>query len=84
MPTTKRRRHTSVIERLLAQPYRFELIQTMRMLDLWLRRNGVAHDETPCAQREIRQSGEIVERTKPSRAIVRWVHACYRFWGGGG
>lgn len=46
MPTTQRRRHTSVIERLLAQPYRFELIQTMRMLDLWLRRNGVARDET--------------------------------------
>jgi type VI secretion system protein ImpH len=46
MPTTQRRRHTSIVQRLLAQPYRFELIQTMRMLDLWLRRNGVAHDET--------------------------------------
>lgn len=46
MPTTQRRRHTSVVQRLLAQPYRFELIQTMRMLDLWLRRNGVAPGET--------------------------------------
>jgi type VI secretion system protein ImpH len=46
MSTTQRRRHTSVVQRLLAQPYRFELIQTMRMLDLWLRRNGVAQDET--------------------------------------
>ena len=46
MPTTQRRRHTSVVQRLLAQPYRFELIQTMRMLELWLSRNGVAREET--------------------------------------
>lgn len=46
MSTTQRRRHTSVIERLLDEPYRFDLIQAMRVLDLWLRQNGVAQHET--------------------------------------
>jgi type VI secretion system protein ImpH len=65
MPTTQRRRHTSVIERLLAQPYRFELIQTMRMLDLWLRRNGVAHDET--LSRYVRFQNSISMSFPPSQ-----------------
>lgn len=46
MSTTQRRRPASVIARLLARPQLFELIQAIRMLDLWLRRNGVARDET--------------------------------------
>lgn len=45
MPTTQRRRHSSVVQRLLEQPHRFELIQAMRMLDLWFRKSGVAQDE---------------------------------------
>lgn len=45
MPTAQWRRHASVIERLLDQPYRFDLIQAMRMIELWLRRNGVAPDQ---------------------------------------
>jgi type VI secretion system protein ImpH len=44
MPTTQRRRHASVIQRLLDAPYRFDLIQTMRMLELWLRKNVGARD----------------------------------------
>jgi type VI secretion system protein ImpH len=44
MHTTKRRFEPSVIERLFAQPYRFEYFQAVRMLELWLKRNGVAHD----------------------------------------
>lgn len=45
MPTTQRRRHASVIQRLLDAPYGFDLIQTMRMLELWLRRSVGARDE---------------------------------------
>ena len=44
MPTSQRRQRLSVIQRLLDEPYRFELVQALRMLDLWLRQNGVAHD----------------------------------------
>ena len=45
MPTTQWRRHASVMQRLLDEPYRFDLIQAMRMIELWLRRNGVAQDQ---------------------------------------
>ena len=65
MPTTQRRRPTSVIERLLAQPYRFELIQAIRMLDLWLHRNGVAHDET--LSRYVRFQNSISMSFPPSQ-----------------
>ena len=44
MHTTKRRFEPSVIERLFEQPYRFQYFQAVRMLELWLRRNGVAHE----------------------------------------
>ena len=44
MQTTKRRFEPSVIERLFAQPYRFQFFQAVRMLELWAKRNGVAHD----------------------------------------
>jgi type VI secretion system protein ImpH len=45
MRTTQRQRHPSVIQRLLDAPYRFDLIQSMRMLDLWLRRSVGARDD---------------------------------------
>lgn len=41
MPATKRRFEPAVIERLFAQPYRFEYFQAVRMIELWLRRRGV-------------------------------------------
>ncbi|CDG83184.1 type VI secretion system baseplate subunit TssG [Janthinobacterium agaricidamnosum] len=44
MFTTKRRFEPSVIERLFEQPYRFQYFQAVRMLELWLKRHGVAHD----------------------------------------
>ncbi|SFM18675.1 type VI secretion system baseplate subunit TssG [Rugamonas rubra] len=44
MQSPQRRQHHSVIQRLLDQPHRFDLIQSLRMLDLWLRRNGIAHE----------------------------------------
>ncbi|MET3133000.1 type VI secretion system protein ImpH [Oxalobacteraceae bacterium GrIS 1.11] len=44
MYTTKRRFEPSVIERLFAQPYRFQFFQAVRMLELWLKRNGIAHE----------------------------------------
>lgn len=44
MYTTKRRFEPSVIELLFAQPYRFQFFQAVRMLELWLKRNGVPHE----------------------------------------
>ena len=44
MPATKRRLEPSVIERLFAQPYRFQFFQAVRLLELWLRRNGIAQE----------------------------------------
>jgi type VI secretion system protein ImpH len=46
MPTTQRQRHAGVIQRLLDEPYRFELIQALRMLELWLGRHGVSPNDT--------------------------------------
>jgi len=40
MHPTKRRFEPAVIERLFAQPYRFEYFQAVRMLELWLKRHG--------------------------------------------
>jgi type VI secretion system protein ImpH len=40
MHTKKRRFEPAVIERLFREPYRFEYFQAVRMLELWLRRNG--------------------------------------------
>ncbi|MES2017635.1 MAG: type VI secretion system baseplate subunit TssG [Pseudomonadota bacterium] len=42
MHTTKRRFEPAVIERLFAQPYRFEYFQAVRMLELWLKRHATA------------------------------------------
>jgi type VI secretion system protein ImpH len=44
MRTAKRRFEPSVIERLFEQPYRFQFFQAVRMLELWLKRNGVPHE----------------------------------------
>jgi type VI secretion system protein ImpH len=44
MQTTQRRFEPGVIERLFAQPYRFQFFQAVRMLELWLQRNGVSDD----------------------------------------
>lgn len=42
MQTTQRRFKPAVIERLFAEPYRFEYFQAVRMLQLWLKRHGSA------------------------------------------
>ncbi|MFL6656570.1 MAG: type VI secretion system baseplate subunit TssG [Massilia sp.] len=42
MHATKRRFEPAVIERLFAEPYRFEYFQAVRMLELWLKRHGNA------------------------------------------
>lgn len=44
MHTEKRRFEPAVIERLFAEPHRFEYFQAVRMLELWLNRNGVPHE----------------------------------------
>jgi len=40
MSTPKRRFAPAVIERLFQEPYRFEYFQAVRMLEIWLRKNG--------------------------------------------
>lgn len=40
MPATQRRFEPAVIDRLFREPYRFEYVQAVRMLELWLRRRG--------------------------------------------
>jgi type VI secretion system protein ImpH len=42
MPTEKRRIEPPVINRLFEEPYRFDYFQAVRILELWLRRRGVA------------------------------------------
>jgi type VI secretion system protein ImpH len=42
MQPPQRRFEPAVIERLFAQPYRFEYFQAVRMLELWLKRQGRA------------------------------------------
>jgi type VI secretion system protein ImpH len=44
MHTEKRRFEPGVIERLFAEPQRFEYFQAVRMLELWLKRNGMPHE----------------------------------------
>jgi type VI secretion system protein ImpH len=45
MFTPKRLRQPSVIQRLLDAPWRFDLVQALRVIELWLRRNGLARDD---------------------------------------
>lgn len=42
MHATKRRFESSVIQRLIETPHRFGFFQAVRLLELWLKRNGVA------------------------------------------
>lgn len=44
MLATKRRFEPAVIERLFAQPQRFEYFQAVRLLELWLKRNGAPQE----------------------------------------
>jgi type VI secretion system protein ImpH len=44
MHTAKRRFEPAVIERLFAEPFRFQFFQAVRMVELWLRRHGVAQE----------------------------------------
>ena len=44
MHAKKRRFEPSVIERLFEQPYRFQFFQAVRLLELWLKRNGMPHE----------------------------------------
>ena len=46
MPAPQRQFDAGVIQLLLDEPYRFDFFQAVRVIELWLRRNGVAHDRT--------------------------------------
>ncbi|NMM10515.1 MAG: type VI secretion system baseplate subunit TssG [Polaromonas sp.] len=45
MSATQRRFQSSVVERLLAEPYRFEFFQAVRVLDIWLKTQGIEGDQ---------------------------------------
>ena len=44
MSTEKRRFEPSVIQQLLDKPYRFQFFQAVRIFELWLKQNGVPHE----------------------------------------
>ena len=44
MFATKRRFEPSVVQRLLDEPYRFEFFQAVRIVELWLKQNGIPHE----------------------------------------
>lgn len=43
MFASKRRFEPSVVQRLFDEPYKFEYFQAVRVLELWLKQNGVTH-----------------------------------------
>jgi len=45
MPTTKRRFEPSVVQRLLATPYRFQFFQSVRLIELWFKNRGVGSEQ---------------------------------------
>jgi type VI secretion system protein ImpH len=45
MRATQRCHQTSVIQRLLAAPWRFDLVQALRLIERWQRHNGRARDD---------------------------------------
>lgn len=45
MPTKKRPADPGVIALLLAAPFRFELVQALRLIEQWLRQQGIGDDE---------------------------------------
>jgi type VI secretion system protein ImpH len=44
MQAPQRRFEPAVIERLFAQPHRFDYFQAVRTFELWLKRHGIGHD----------------------------------------
>jgi type VI secretion system protein ImpH len=44
MQAPQRRFEPAVIERLFAEPYRFQYFQAVRLIELWLKRHGAAHE----------------------------------------
>jgi type VI secretion system protein ImpH len=44
MRAAQRQFDAGLIQRLFDEPYRFEFFQAVRVIELWLRRHGVAHD----------------------------------------
>lgn len=44
MRATQRCRQSGVIDRLFDAPWRFDLVQAVRLIELWLRRNGALRD----------------------------------------
>ena len=44
MLAEKRRTELSVIQRLLDEPYRFQFFQAVRLLELWLKQNGISQE----------------------------------------
>ena len=45
MRASQRCNQPGVIDRLLAKPWRFDLVQALRLIQLWLRRNGHARED---------------------------------------
>lgn len=45
MQATKRKHESSVIERLIDEPHRFQFVQAVRILVRWLRQHGVPHED---------------------------------------
>lgn len=43
MPSTQRRTQAGLIDRLIAQPFRFHFFQAVRLIELWLRRDAAPH-----------------------------------------
>jgi len=46
MPSSQRRAQTGLIDRLIEQPFRFHFFQAVRLIDLWLRREGAQHGKS--------------------------------------
>lgn len=46
MPSTQRRAQTGLIDRMIEQPCSFRFFQAVRLIDLWLRRDGAQHGKT--------------------------------------
>ncbi|MES2297039.1 MAG: type VI secretion system baseplate subunit TssG [Pseudomonadota bacterium] len=65
MPTTQRRHHLSVIQRLLDEPYRYDFVQSLRVIEHWLHQNGVAHETA--LQSTLRFRNSMSMRFAPSQ-----------------
>jgi type VI secretion system protein ImpH len=56
MPTPQRRFEPAVIERLFREPYRFDYCQAVRLLELWLKRQGLGEDRLVTSYLRFRNS----------------------------